>query len=149
MNGDDPEAVVYVAGLAFEYRQRFKQDVVIDMVCYRRWGHNEGDEPSYTQPIMYRKIKGHTSVAQLYGEQLVREGVVTREELDALWAAKKAESSARATAGPLASHRPPRARGARADVDASRECGPARRRSCRPGHVPDGLRGPPEAASPS
>ena len=77
VNGDDPEAVVHVAALAFEYRQRFKRDVVIDMVGYRRWGHNEGDEPRYTQPLMYAKIKSHTSVAQLYGEQLVRTGAVT------------------------------------------------------------------------
>ncbi|MET0555574.1 MAG: multifunctional oxoglutarate decarboxylase/oxoglutarate dehydrogenase thiamine pyrophosphate-binding subunit/dihydrolipoyllysine-residue succinyltransferase subunit, partial [Vicinamibacteria bacterium] len=67
VNGDDPEAVVHAASLAYEYRQRFKRDVVIDMVGYRRWGHNEGDEPSYTQPLMYAKIKSHTSVAQLYG----------------------------------------------------------------------------------
>ena len=91
VNGDDPEAVVYVAGLAFEYRQRFQQDVVIDIVCYRRWGHNEGDEPSYTQPLMYAKIKNHPSVGTLYGESLVRQNVVTREELDAIWAAKKAQ----------------------------------------------------------
>jgi multifunctional 2-oxoglutarate metabolism enzyme len=91
VNGDDPEAVDHVATLAFEYRERFKRDVVIDLVGYRRWGHNEGDEPAYTQPIMYAKIKSHTSVAQLYGEQLVRNGTVSREELDALWAAKKAE----------------------------------------------------------
>jgi 2-oxoglutarate decarboxylase len=102
VNGDDPEAVVYVAGLALEYRQKFKKDVVIDLVCYRRWGHNEGDEPSYTQPLMYSKIKSHTPVAQLYGEQLVRQGVVTREELDALWAAKKAEMQKEGAAGPLA-----------------------------------------------
>ena len=102
VNGDDPEAVVYIAGLALEYRQRFKKDVVVDLVCYRRWGHNEGDEPSYTQPLMYSKIKSHTSVAQLYGEQLVRQGVVTREELDALWAAKKAEMQREGAAGPLA-----------------------------------------------
>ena len=91
MNGDDPEAVAYVAGLALEYRQKFRKDVVIDMVCYRRWGHNETDEPSYTQPIMYAKIKSHPSAATLYGEKLVREGVVTREELERVWAAKKAE----------------------------------------------------------
>jgi len=91
VNGDDPEAVAYVAGLALEYRQKFRKDVVIDMVCYRRWGHNETDEPSYTQPLMYAKIKSHPSAATLYGEKLVREGVVTREELERVWAGKKAE----------------------------------------------------------
>ena len=70
--------------IAFDYRQKFKKDVVIDMFCYRRHGHNEGDDPSYTQPILYRKIKEHPSVATLYGERLVREGVVTAEELEAM-----------------------------------------------------------------
>lgn len=91
VNGDDPEAVSHVAALAYEYRQRFKRDVVIDLVGYRRWGHNEGDEPSYTQPLMYAKIKSHTTEAQLYGEHLVRTGALSREELDALWAEKKAQ----------------------------------------------------------
>ena len=91
VNGDDPEAVAFVAALAYEYRQRFKRDVVVDLVGYRRWGHNEGDEPSYTQPLMYAKIKNHPSVAHIYGEQAVRAGWLTREELDALWAEKKAE----------------------------------------------------------
>jgi 2-oxoglutarate decarboxylase len=90
VNGDDPEAVVHVAALAFEYRQRFKRDVVIDLVGYRRWGHNEGDEPSYTQPLMYAKIKSHPSVARLYGDALVRKGEVTAEALEGMWAAKKA-----------------------------------------------------------
>jgi 2-oxoglutarate dehydrogenase E1 component len=101
VNGDDPEAAVYVAGLALEYRQRFKKDVVIDLVCYRRWGHNEGDEPSYTQPLMYAKIKSHTSVAHLYGDQLVRQGAITREQLDQVWAEKKAEMQGE-DASPLA-----------------------------------------------
>jgi 2-oxoglutarate dehydrogenase E1 component len=91
VNGDDPEAADHVAVVAFEYRQRFKRDVVIDLVGYRRWGHNETDEPSYTQPLMYAKIKGHTSVAELYGEQLVRAGVISRADLEALWASKKAQ----------------------------------------------------------
>ena len=90
VNGDDPEAVVYAAQLALEYRQRFRRDVVIDLVCYRRWGHNETDEPSYTQPLMYSRIKDHPTVATLYGEKLVRGGDVTAEELEKLWAAKKA-----------------------------------------------------------
>jgi 2-oxoglutarate dehydrogenase E1 component len=102
VNGDDPEAVVHVASLAFEYRQRFKRDVVIDLVGYRRWGHNESDEPSYTQPLMYAKIKAHTPVGQLYTEQLVREGTVSREEADALWAAKKAQMQQEGPAGSLA-----------------------------------------------
>jgi 2-oxoglutarate dehydrogenase E1 component len=90
VNGDDPEAVAHVAGLALEYRQKFRKDVVIDLVCYRRWGHNETDEPSYTQPLMYAKIKTHPSAATLYGEKLVREGVLSREDLEKVWAEKKA-----------------------------------------------------------
>jgi 2-oxoglutarate dehydrogenase E1 component len=103
VNGDDPEAVAYVATVAFEYRQRFKRDVVVDLVGYRRWGHNEGDEPSYTQPIMYSKIKSHLSVAHIYSEQALRAGWITREELDALWAAKRAEMQREGEAGPLGS----------------------------------------------
>src|SRR5256885_8527010 len=84
VNGDDPEAAIRVAQMAFDYRQQFKKDVVIDMFCYRRWGHNEADDPSYTQPLLYRKIKAHPSVATLYSERLVREGVVTTEDVAAL-----------------------------------------------------------------
>src|SRR5204862_674353 len=80
VNGDDPEAAIRVVQLAFDYRQQFKKDVVIDMFCYRRHGHNEGDDPSYTQPILYRKIKEHPSVAVLYADRLVREGVLTEDE---------------------------------------------------------------------
>jgi 2-oxoglutarate dehydrogenase E1 component len=80
VNGDDPEAAIRVAQIAFDYRQQFKKDVVIDMFCYRRHGHNEADDPSYTQPILYRKIKDHPAVSKLYGERLVREGVLTAEE---------------------------------------------------------------------
>ncbi|MGA2267942.1 MAG: multifunctional oxoglutarate decarboxylase/oxoglutarate dehydrogenase thiamine pyrophosphate-binding subunit/dihydrolipoyllysine-residue succinyltransferase subunit [Bryobacteraceae bacterium] len=80
VNGDDPEAAIRVVEIAFDYRQQFKKDVVIDMICYRRHGHNEGDDPSYTQPILYRKIKEHPSVATLYAERLAREGVVSGEE---------------------------------------------------------------------
>ncbi len=79
VNGDDPEAVARVVELAFDYRQEFGKDVVIDMFCYRRHGHNEADDPSYTQPILYRKIRNHPSVATLYSEKLVREGVVSKE----------------------------------------------------------------------
>ncbi len=89
-NGDDPEAVVHVVDIAIDYRNTFRRDVVIDLVCYRRYGHNEGDEPSYTQPLMYQKIKGHASVAHLYGESLVKQGHLTAAELDGLWAGEKA-----------------------------------------------------------
>jgi multifunctional 2-oxoglutarate metabolism enzyme len=81
VNGDDPEAAVRVVQIAFDYRQQFKKDVVIDMFCYRRHGHNEGDDPSYTQPTLYRKIKEHPSVAVLYADRLVREGVISRDEV--------------------------------------------------------------------
>jgi 2-oxoglutarate dehydrogenase E1 component len=91
VNGDDPEAAVRVLEIAFDFRQRFKKDVVIDMICYRRHGHNEGDDPSYTQPILYRKIKTHPSVAKLYEERLVREGIIGREDSEAM----RKEASAR------------------------------------------------------
>ncbi len=82
VNGDDPEACVRAAELAFEYRQAFKKDVVIDMFCYRRHGHNEGDDPNYTQPVMYRKIKQQPSVVTQYAEKLLREKVITPEEIE-------------------------------------------------------------------
>jgi 2-oxoglutarate dehydrogenase E1 component len=82
VNGDDPEAVVHCARLAFSYRQRFRGDVVIDLVCYRRHGHNEADDPSFTQPLLYQKIRAKTPVRQLYTEQLVRAGVLTAEEVE-------------------------------------------------------------------
>ena len=77
VNGDDPEAVVHCAKIATEYRQKFNRDVVIDMVCYRRFGHNEGDEPSFTQPIMYRKIKSHPTTLSIYGKKLTDEGLTS------------------------------------------------------------------------
>jgi 2-oxoglutarate dehydrogenase E1 component len=90
VNGDDPEAVVHVVDLAMEYRAKFRHDVVIDMVCYRRYGHNEGDEPSYTQPLLYQKIKSHTSVARLYAETLARSGVFSQADVDSIWGDAKA-----------------------------------------------------------
>jgi 2-oxoglutarate dehydrogenase E1 component len=84
VNGDDPEAVVHVARFAMEFRQRFNRDVVIDLFCYRRHGHNEGDEPSFTQPLMYRKIAQHPTTRQLYTEKLISEGVLTPKEAEAL-----------------------------------------------------------------
>ncbi len=74
VNGDHPEDAVRVIRLAFAFRQMFKRDVVVDVVCYRRWGHNETDDPSYTNPVMYAKIEGHRSVRKLYTEQLLRRG---------------------------------------------------------------------------
>ncbi|HEX4905244.1 MAG TPA: multifunctional oxoglutarate decarboxylase/oxoglutarate dehydrogenase thiamine pyrophosphate-binding subunit/dihydrolipoyllysine-residue succinyltransferase subunit, partial [Acidimicrobiales bacterium] len=82
VNGDDPEACVRVAKLAFEFRQAFNIDVVIDMWCYRRHGHNEGDDPSYTQPLMYRRIDERRSVRKLYVEALVRRGDITLDEAE-------------------------------------------------------------------
>jgi multifunctional 2-oxoglutarate metabolism enzyme len=82
VNGDDPEACVRVARLAFGFRQAFQKDVVIDLVCYRRHGHNEGDDPSYTQPLMYKRIEGRRSVRKLYTEALVRRGDISLEEAE-------------------------------------------------------------------
>ena len=83
VNGDDPEAAVRVVRLAFEFRQAFHKDVVLDMVCYRRYGHNEGDEPAYTQPRMYGLIENHRSVRKLYTEHLVNRGDLTLAECEA------------------------------------------------------------------
>jgi 2-oxoglutarate dehydrogenase E1 component len=81
VNGDDPEACVAATELAFEYRQRFHKDVVLDMVCYRKHGHNEGDDPSYTQPLVYQKLQNHKPVAALYAQRLMQDGVVTAQEI--------------------------------------------------------------------
>ncbi|MDA1090827.1 MAG: 2-oxoglutarate dehydrogenase E1 component [Proteobacteria bacterium] len=82
VNADDPEAVVHCARIATEYRQKFKKDVVIDMICYRRHGHNEGDEPMFTQPTMYKKIAGHPTTRDIYAKKLITEGLITQEQLD-------------------------------------------------------------------
>src|SRR5207248_269911 len=79
VNGEDPEAAVYVAELALEFRQTFHKDVVIDMFCYRRHGHNEGDEPSFTQPLMYSNIKDRPSISEVYTEQLIMRGDLTTD----------------------------------------------------------------------
>ncbi|MCA3699311.1 MAG: 2-oxoglutarate dehydrogenase E1 component [Brevundimonas sp.] len=83
VNGDDPEAVVFAAKVATEFRQRFKKDVVVDMFCYRRFGHNEGDDPTFTQPIMYSKIRSLPSTREIYAKRLVAEGVLTQADVDA------------------------------------------------------------------
>ncbi|HEX8417067.1 MAG TPA: 2-oxoglutarate dehydrogenase E1 component [Methylobacterium sp.] len=86
-NGDDPEAVTFAAKIATEYRQKFGKPVVIDMLCYRRFGHNEGDEPAFTQPKMYQRIRKHPTALETYGKKLVAAGVLSEDEL----AARKAE----------------------------------------------------------
>jgi 2-oxoglutarate dehydrogenase E1 component len=82
VNGDDPEAVTFACKMAIDFRQRFHRDVVIDMWCYRRFGHNEGDEPSFTQPQMYAKIRQHPKVSKIYGDRLIAQGVVTQDWID-------------------------------------------------------------------
>ena len=82
VNGDDPEAVVHCAKIATEFRQKFKSDVVIDMVCYRRFGHNEGDEPSFTQPLMYKKIRSHPTTLEIYGKKLISQGLISQKDFD-------------------------------------------------------------------
>jgi 2-oxoglutarate decarboxylase len=89
VNGDDPEACIRAAQLAFDFRQRFHRDVVIDMLCWRKHGHNEGDDASYTQPVLYRKLKDHKTVAAIYGAKLQQEGVVSGEEIAAWQEAQK------------------------------------------------------------
>jgi 2-oxoglutarate dehydrogenase E1 component len=84
VNGDDPEAVVAVARIAAEYRREFKKDVVVDLFCYRRHGHNEGDEPAFTQPLMYRTIARHPTTRQIYAARLIAEGVVAEGEPEAM-----------------------------------------------------------------
>ena len=82
VNGDDPEAVVHCAKIATEFRQKFNRDVVIDMFCYRRFGHNEGDEPSFTQPLMYKKIKTHPSTLKIYSQKLASDKLLSKEKID-------------------------------------------------------------------
>src|SRR6187397_372260 len=82
VNGDDPEAVVFAAKVATEFRQKFHKPVVIDMFCYRRHGHNEGDEPMFTQPVMYKKIASHPGTVEIYAKRLIAEGVITEGEVE-------------------------------------------------------------------
>ncbi|MDA9654693.1 2-oxoglutarate dehydrogenase E1 component, partial [Candidatus Pelagibacter sp.] len=81
VNGDDPEAVVYATRIATEFRLKFNRDVVVDIICYRRFGHNEGDEPSFTQPLMYKKIRSHPTPVEVYGKKLVNENTLSESEL--------------------------------------------------------------------
>ncbi|MET0446155.1 MAG: 2-oxoglutarate dehydrogenase E1 component, partial [Pseudorhodoplanes sp.] len=82
VNGDDPEAVVFAAKIAIEFRQKFRKPVVIDMFCYRRHGHNEGDEPAFTQPVMYKKIGAHQTTLDLYSKRLIAENVISQADFD-------------------------------------------------------------------
>src|SRR5262252_2998063 len=99
VNGDDPEAVVFAAKVAIEFRQKFHKPVVIDMFCYRRHGHNEGDEPAFTQPVMYKKIGAHPSTLEIYAKRLISEGVVTEGEVDKAKADWRARLDAEFEAG--------------------------------------------------
>src|SRR3954462_4028058 len=90
VNGDNPEAVVHVAKIASEFRQKLQKPVVVDMFCYRKHGHNESDEPAFTQPLMYRAIKTHPTAVKIYSERLVKEGVVTPENVQGMMAAFRA-----------------------------------------------------------
>ncbi len=124
VNGDDPEACVRVAQLAFDYRQTFHSDVVIDMVCYRRHGHNEGDDPSYTQPLMYRAIDGRRTVRKLFTESLVKRGDITLDEAELALTDFSArlqvaleDTRAHAPAVPVRASRPPAAIGVLPHID--------------------------------
>ncbi|MCU9836611.1 2-oxoglutarate dehydrogenase E1 component [Ruegeria sp. WL0004] len=99
VNGDDPEAVVHAAKVATEFRQKFRKDVVIDIFCYRRFGHNEGDEPMFTNPIMYKRIKTHKTTLSLYTERLVRDGLIPEGEIEDMKAAFQAHLNEEFEAG--------------------------------------------------
>ena len=119
VNADDPEAAHRVLEIALDYRQEFHKDVVIDLIGFRRHGHNEGDEPTYTQPVMYRAIEAHPGVRTLYARRLVAEGVVTEEEVKELEARQLAEYEASLTAAKVAAKRPPRGSTANASGSAA------------------------------
>ena len=136
VNGDDPEACVRVIRLAFEFRQTFNKDVVVDLVCYRRYGHNEGDEPAFTQPAMYALIAEHRSVRKLYTEHLVNRGDLTIDECEAALADFQARLGQAFDETP----RPPRRR-----VGRERR---ARHRRARPRRRPRGHRRAPSRSRP-
>src|SRR5881409_1859165 len=99
VNGDDPEAVVFAAKVAIEFRQKFHKPVVIDMFCYRRHGHNEGDEPAFTQPVMYKKIAAHPGTLEIYSKRLIAEGVISEGEVEKAKADWRARLDAELEAG--------------------------------------------------
>src|SRR5690606_21128195 len=106
VNGDDPEAVVFVAKLAYEFRQQFKKDVVIDLVCYRRHGHNEADEPAATQPLMYQTIRKHPTTRELYAARLEEAGVISADDARALVEGYRAKLDAGEVTTELAGSKP-------------------------------------------
>ena len=159
VNGDDPEAVVHVAKIATEFRQRFQKPVVIDMFCYRRFGHNESDEPAFTQPLMYRAIRSHPSAVEVYGRRLAEEGVVTEPEIEGMKAQFRAHLDAEMAAAD--GYRPNKAdwfdgRWARlglAQGEERRGTTGVRHRDAQGGrpahhHHPAGLQGPPHHRAP-
>jgi 2-oxoglutarate dehydrogenase E1 component len=99
VNGDDPEAVVFAAKVAIEFRQKFHKPVVIDMFCYRRHGHNEGDEPAFTQPVMYKRIASHPGTVEIYSKRLIADGVMTEGEVEKAKADWRARLDAELEAG--------------------------------------------------
>ena len=101
VNGDDPEAVVFCARMAAEFRMQFATDVVVDIVCYRRHGHNEADEPAFTQPLMYRAIRNKRTTRALYAERLASEGVVTPEQSKAMLDELQQHSREGVSGGPV------------------------------------------------
>jgi 2-oxoglutarate dehydrogenase E1 component len=128
VNGDDPEAVVFAAKVSTEFRQKFQKPVVIDMFCYRRHGHNEGDEPSFTQPLMYKAIAAHPTTVEIYGKKLVGDGVVTDGEVEKMKADWRARLDAELEASQ--SYRPNSADwldGRWADIKAARDFDDPRR----------------------
>ena len=105
VNGDDPEAVMHVAKIATEFRMKFQKPVVIDMICYRRHGHNETDEPGFTQPMMYRRSEQHPTTVSLYSKKLVDEGTLTEADVEAMQASVRAHLDERADGSPRATSR--------------------------------------------
>jgi 2-oxoglutarate dehydrogenase E1 component len=110
VNGDDPESVAQVVRIAMDYRREFRSDVVIDMYCFRKYGHNESDEPGFTQPVLYKRIEQHPTVREIYSRELIERGVVTQTEIDAL-VAKQHELLAKEHARPRSSRPRPSAMG--------------------------------------
>ncbi len=134
VNGDDPEACVRVMRLALAFRQRFGKDVVVDMLCYRRWGHNEGDDPSYTQPIMYAAIENRRSVRKLYTEELVNRGDLTVEEAEQALDGFRLRPGGRAQGNPRDDAPVQGAGGPSTQAQRGAAVGGHRRRARGPGH---------------